>query len=149
MKNNSYTTFIIVLLFSILTNTSCKKDEKVTLTKQNSNIVANDPITSISIDKDGIATITTKLGREIKQNVLSKISRKDTFLSKLDVLQDTTTSKLPITKTFRIPIRIDVSPSFIGNETKALSSLSPSEMGNSVIAPWAVSLLDLLVIITT
>lgn len=129
MKKKNYSLLIFVFLLSILAITSCKKDEKVKLAEENSKIIPSDPIASVSIDKNGIATIKTKLGKEIKQNVLPKTSKKDVFLSKLGVLNDTTTSKLPNTRTFRIPIRVDKS----GSISSSFSSLSSSEA--SVTAP--------------
>lgn len=113
----TYMKLILLLLLSVLTITSCKKDEKINPAEKNSKIIPNDPIASIVIDKHGTAIIKTKSGKEIKQSVLTK--------SELGILNDTITNKSPITLTFRLPIKLDNVSSF------NTSSSSSIEVPNS------------------
>lgn len=69
MKNKL---FIFVCLLGILTIASCKKDGSVKSLKQISKSINFDPIKNVSIDKDGIATITTISGKLVVKYVLLK-----------------------------------------------------------------------------
>lgn len=122
-KLKSILTLSILILCSVLIYTSCKKDKESI--KETPEVVQK---RNISIDANGIATITTMDGKVSRQKIRVQSSKQEIFLSKLGVAQDSLGKK----EVYALPVSLPTSllnTPFGKSSQLAYSSLSSSESG--------------------
>ncbi len=106
MKTNNYLLFIYACLLGILTFSSCKKEKQVRSLEQISKGITFDPIKTVSIDKDGIATITTISGKVVVKDVRPESHQISDYSLKLDSSTNFD-AESSTTQTFAIPLDVN------------------------------------------
>lgn len=129
MKKKNYRYLIISCLLSFVVILSCQK-ATISGSQKKDPAIPSDPISKISVDKDGNATILTKSGQKITQNVLVSPSQKSIALQSLNASTDSTSGKHLTTKSFRIPLPGTIPAETSKTNIRSFSSVSSSEPAN-------------------